>query len=128
MFAVQIEQLQQHQVYDVCALIRGACSSGSPSRFFINQHAIQRPLSTTNTLPYNITRSPDLGTLSFCFSNITEDTVLIEYCYQAHLSGCPFCPLNLGEVEFLSRTEILQVLPESGNTNQDNNCEYIMNH
>lgn len=51
--------------------------------------------------------------------------VLIEYCYQAHLAGCPFCPLNLGEVEFLSRTEILQVLSEETDTNQEH-CECIM--
>ena len=82
---------------------------------------IQRPQS--NTVPYNITRSLDLGTYSFCFSNITEDMVLIEYCYQAHLAGCPFCPLNLGEVEFLSHIEIL---PEEVHDTGLENCECLL--
>jgi hypothetical protein len=99
-YAVPVDQEYQ----EICILVQGVCSSASPSQFYINGRSISRPRS--NTIPYSLTYSFDSGTYSFCFRNITHDAVLIEYCYQAHVANCLFCPVNFGEVEFLSRTDI----------------------
>lgn len=95
----------------VCVPIRGACSFGFRPTLYINSHLTQWP-QPGETL-YNITYSMSSGSLSFCFLNITEDTVLTEVCHYTHSAGCSLCSVDSGEIEFLSYSEISMFLPST---------------
>ena len=90
---------QYHQ--DVCILIQGVCDRGVSPQFFING---LWPLSGSRE--YYITYSQNSSTYSFCFSNISSNIILTEYCHEYHSAGCFLCSVDSGEIYFLSHTNI----------------------
>ena len=88
----------------VCVPIQGICSSGSAPRFYINGQLTSWP-QPGGTL-YNITYSRSSESYRFCFYNVTEETVLTEYCHHTHTAECLLCSAASGEVQFLSYSEI----------------------
>ena len=92
-----------------CVPILGVCSSVFVPEFFINGHLTLWP--QPGGALYNITFSTSSQSYNFCFNNITEDVVLTESCHYTHTASCSLCSADSGEVEFLSYSEILVVLP-----------------
>ena len=88
----------------ICVPIQVLCNQGVVPEFFINGHLTLWPTSG-NSL-YNVTYSETSRSYSFCFSNVTEDIVLTEYCYRDHSAGCSLCSVESSEVKFLSYTYI----------------------
>lgn len=90
---------------DVCIPIQGACDRGAVPEFFINGQHMLWPWPGTSML-YNVTIIQNPRMYSFCFSNVSKDIILTEFCYQDHLMGCSLCSADSGQIYFLSQTII----------------------
>ena len=100
MYIGHVDQYYQ----DICVPLQGLCNEGIVPEFFINGHLTLYPLPDNRL--YNVTYSETSRLYSFCFANITEDTVLTEYCYRDHSAGCSLCSVDSGEIQFVSYTYI----------------------
>lgn len=105
-----IELLVRHH-QDVCVSIHGSCDEeiGVVSVFFINGRLTLWPFRDNGR--YNTTYYETSRQYKFCFINVTENTILTEFCYQEHSAGCPLCPVDSGEIVFLSQTHISIPMP-----------------
>ena len=103
-----IELLVRHH-QDVCVSIHGSCDQGVVPEFFINGRLTLWPLH--NDGPHNTTYYEISRQYKFCFINVTENIILTEYCYREHSTGCSLCPVNSGEIVFLSQTYISIAIP-----------------
>ena len=75
--------------HHVCVPIQGICDNGFAPGFVINGHWTLWPAPGNRN--YSIIYSQVSETYSFCFSNVTEDITLTEYCHQRHIAGCSIC-------------------------------------
>ena len=80
------------------------CGPGSLPNFYINGRSTLWP--EPDDRHFNTSYSEALSSYNFCFNNITEDTILTEYCFRGHTSGCSLCPIESGEIRFLSYSDI----------------------
>ena len=87
----------------LCVSIHGDCGPGALPNFYINGRSTIWP--EPGNRQFNATYSSALSS-TFCFNNITEDTIITEYCYRGHMSGCSICPIESGEIRFLSYSDI----------------------
>ena len=88
----------------MCVPIQGACDR-AVSEFFVNGQQTLWPWPGTST-QYNVTINQNPRTYSFCFTNVSSDISLSEYCYQDHSMGCSLCSADSGQIYFLSQTII----------------------
>lgn len=89
----------------MCVPIQGACDRGAVPEFFINSQHMLWPWPGT-TMLYNVTITQNPRMYHFCFSNISGDIILSEFCYQDHLMNCTLCSAGAGQINFLSLTTI----------------------
>lgn len=94
-----------HYFQDICIPIQGECPSGFASQFFINGQLTLWP--RPNNEQYSTTFNSFTGAYKFCFSNLTEEVVVSEYCYNIHSIGCSLCSAQSGEVVFQTLSEIV---------------------
>ena len=100
---------------DICIPIYGVCRERYDPEFFINGELTLWPEPYDNR--FNITWYPSTRSYHFCFTNVTQDITLIEYCYQGHSAGCFLCSAEsqqAGELYFLTHSNIL-LKPSNGN-------------
>ena len=92
-----------HQYRDVCVPI-STCNSLTSS-FFINGIVTTWPESSS---PYNITYDHTSEVYNFCFSNVSGNIVLIEFCHGfPDSTQCPLCSTLSGIFKFVSRADII---------------------
>ena len=90
---------------DVCVPIQGACDRGAVPEFFVNSQHMLWPWPGRSML-YNVIITQNPRMYHFCFSNISRDIILSEFCYEDHLMDCSLCSIESGQIYFLSQTII----------------------